>query len=378
MASVAMVVTNACSPDPRVLRSAKVLAAAGHDVTIHAFDRNQASKMSESKDGFRIMRYHIGSFSYGAKWSTVKGKRAFNKTVTSTLLANPPHCLYCHDADTLAIGVRVANKTGARLVYDMHDLHHTWALMGRSRSLLRRAVAWTMEQSALRRARRADLVVTSSGKRVNGVHNGFKEYLGGNGITSIVVENRPNVQRDVQKTLKKEGWTVAYLGRVRELESFEWLIKAIEHMPPNQRPDLKVAGDGVAADAVHHLLLTEASRLGINLQLSAGFEEHDLPELIADVDVMYAMYEPQRGNILQGALPVKMFDAASFGVPTVVNADCLMGEICQEEDLGLPAAWGDAESISAALLSLRGTIVEPSDQGLNQQKKLIAAVESLL
>jgi glycosyltransferase involved in cell wall biosynthesis len=378
MASVAMVVTNACSPDPRVLRSAKVLAAAGHDVTIHAFDRNQASKMSESKDGFRIMRYHIGSFSYGAKWSTVKGKRAFNKTVTSTLLANPPHCLYCHDADTLAIGVRVANKTGARLVYDMHDLHHTWALMGRSRSLLRRAVAWTMEQSALRRARRADLVVTSSGKRVNGVHNGFKEYLGGNGITSMVVENRPNVQRDVQKTLKKEGWTVAYLGRVRELESFEWLIKAIEHMPPNQRPDLKVAGDGVAADAVHHLLLTEASRLGINLQLSAGFEEHDLPELIADVDVMYAMYEPQRGNILQGALPVKMFDAASFGVPTVVNADCLMGEICQEEDLGLPAAWGDAESISAALLSLRGTIVEPSDQGLNQQKKLIAAVESLL
>jgi glycosyltransferase involved in cell wall biosynthesis len=378
MASVAMVVTNACSPDPRVLRSAKVLAAAGHDVTIHAFDRNQASKMSESKDGFRIMRYHIGSFSYGAKWSTVKGKRAFNKTVTSTLLANPPHCLYCHDADTLAIGVRVANKTGARLVYDMHDLHHTWALMGRSRSLLRRAVAWTMEQSALRRARRADLVVTSSGKRVNGVHNGFKEYLGGNGITSMVVENRPNVQRDVQKTLKKEGWTVAYLGRVRELESFEWLIKAIEHMPPNQRPDLKVAGDGVAADAVHHLLLTEASRLGINLQLSAGFEEHHLPELIADVDVMYAMYEPQRGNILQGALPVKMFDAASFGVPTVVNADCLMGEICQEEDLGLPAAWGDAESISAALLSLRGTIVEPSDQGLNQQKKLIAAVESLL
>jgi len=378
MASVAMVVTNACSPDPRVLRSAKVLAAAGHDVTIHAFDRNQASKMSESKDGFRIMRYHIGSFSYGAKWSTVKGKRAFNKTVTSTLLANPPHCLYCHDADTLAIGVRVANKTGARLVYDMHDLHHTWALMGRSRSLLRRAVAWTMEQSALRRARRADLVVTSSGKRVNGVHNGFKEYLGGNGITSMVVENRPNVQRDVQKTLKKEGWTVAYLGRVRELESFEWLIKAIEHMPPNQRPDLKVAGDGVAADAVHHLLLTEASRLGINLQLSAGFEEHDLPELIADVDVMYAMYEPQRDNILQGALPVKMFDAASFGVPTVVNADCLMGEICQEEDLGLPAAWGDAESISAALLSLRGTIVEPSDQGLNQQKKLIAAVESLL
>ena len=378
MASIAMVVTNACSPDPRVLRSAKVLAGAGHDVTIHAFDRNQGSQMSELRDGFRIMRYHIGSFSYGAKWSTLKGKRAFNKTVISTLLANPPHCVYCHDADTLAVGVKVANKTGAELVYDMHDLHHTWALMGRPRSLFRRTVAWGMERTALRRARRAELVVTSSGMRTDGTHNGFKEYLDGHGISSMVVENRPYVQRDVQKTVRNNGWTVAYLGRVRELESFQWLIKAIELMPADQRPDLKIAGDGVAADAVHHLLLTEASRLGIHLQLSAAFEAHDLPELMADVDVMYAMYEPQRGNIMQGALPVKMFDAASFGVPTVVNSECLMGEICRAEALGVPAAWGDTEAISAALLSLRNTIVEPTDRGLDQQTAMIAAVESLL
>ena len=118
-----------------------------------------------------------------------------------------------------------------------------------------------------------------------------------------------------KKQAKNNGWTVAYLGRVRELESFHWLIKAIELIPVDQRPDLKIAGDGVAADAVHKLLLTEANRLGIHLHLSAAFEVNDLPELMADVDVMYAMYEPQRGNIMQGALPVKMFDAASFGVP---------------------------------------------------------------
>ena len=235
-----------------------------------------------------------------------------------------------------------------------------------------------MERTALRRARRADLVVTSSGMQTDGTHNGFKEYLGDHGISSMVVENRPYVQRDVQKTVKNNGWTVAYLGRVREFESFHWLIKAIELIPVDQRPDLKIAGDGVAADAVHKLLLTEANRLGIHLHLSAAFEVNDLPELMADVDVMYAMYEPQRGNIMQGALPVKMFDAASFGVPTVVNSDCLMGEICNSEALGMPATWGNAESISAALLSLRSTIVEPTDRGLDQQKAMIAAVESLL
>jgi hypothetical protein len=55
-----------------------------------------------------------------------------------------------------------------------------------------------------------------------------------------------------------------------------------------------------------------------------------------------------------------------------------MGEICQEEALGVPAPWGDAEAISAALLSLRGTNVEPTDRGFEQQTALIAAVESLL
>ena len=48
---------------------------------------------------------------------------------------------------------------------------------------------------------------------------------------------------------------------------------------------------------------------------------------------MYAMYGPLRGNILQGALPVKMFDAAAQGVPSVVNNDCLMGDLAVERAL---------------------------------------------
>ena len=38
MGHVAMLVTNACAPDPRVLRQARWLVEAGHQVTVHAFD----------------------------------------------------------------------------------------------------------------------------------------------------------------------------------------------------------------------------------------------------------------------------------------------------------------------------------------------------
>ncbi len=81
MASVAMVVTNACAPDPRVMRSAELLGQKGHTVTIHAFDRTQDAPMSEMVNGVRIMRYHIGLYPYGAKLATVRGLRAFSKVV---------------------------------------------------------------------------------------------------------------------------------------------------------------------------------------------------------------------------------------------------------------------------------------------------------
>ena len=59
MARIAMVVTNACSPDPRVIRHARWLVQEGHEVTVHAFDRQQEFSMSELIDGVRIMRYHL-------------------------------------------------------------------------------------------------------------------------------------------------------------------------------------------------------------------------------------------------------------------------------------------------------------------------------
>ena len=136
MASVAMVVSNACSPDPRVMRSARLLASSGHQVTVHAFDRQQGSPMSEIIDGVRVMRYHIGTHTYGSQISTLLGLRAFAKTVKKTLLTNPPDCVYCHDADTLSIGVELKKKVGLPLVFDMHDLQHTWLVMGHPLSLI--------------------------------------------------------------------------------------------------------------------------------------------------------------------------------------------------------------------------------------------------
>ena len=378
MASVAMVVTNACAPDPRVMRSAELLGQKGHTVTIHAFDRTQTAPMSEMVNGVRIMRYHIGSYAYGAKLATVRGLRAFSKVVLSTLQAKPPECVYCHDADTLSIGVKMARQTGCKLIYDMHDLQHTWALMGKPNSLPRRLIANRMERKALRGAKMADLVITSSGSLTGGLHPGFKEYLADNGIESMVVENRPKQGERAQKSAtQKSDWTVAYIGRVRELESFQLLTSAIELIAPEQRPSLKIAGDGTAVEPVHAHLLTASSRLGIHLNLSGSFTSETFPTLMQDVDVMYALYPPHRGNITNGALPVKMFDAASYGVPTIVNSDCLMGELASMEAIGVPVAWDKPQELADALLSQRLSVAVLTQLGVEQQNAFVHAFEAL-
>jgi hypothetical protein len=144
------------------------------------------------------------------------------------------------------------------------------------------------------------------------------------------------------------------------------------------RPAIKIAGDGTSVDAVHEHLLIEAPRLGVDLNMSLAFDTDGFADLIKDVDVMYAMYNPNRGNIQQGALPVKMFDAASFGVPTLVNSDCLMGEVCKSEHLGGVAQWGDVQSIASELLAQRERTVTLLIFGTKQQEAFVEAFEHLL
>ena len=132
-----------------------------------------------------------------------------------------------------------------------------------------------------------------------------------------------------------DGWCVGYLGRIRDLESFQFLLDAVLSMEPKQRPSLRIAGDGVAFDSVSKLLQTAKENLQLDVNITGHFDSSEFSEIIQDVDVMYALYSPVRGNILQGAIPVKMFDAAANGVPSVVNANCLMGEVAESEGIGL-------------------------------------------
>ncbi len=373
-----MVVTNACSPDPRVLRHATWLTELGHDVTVHAFDREEAHPLSESHNGVRIMRYHLGKSPYGGLLKSALGIRNFSKTVMRGLATNKPNLVYCHDADTLAIGCLLKKKYNIPLIFDMHDLQHSWVRMSSPKSKLRKFLSKIMERKMLQRLKYVDLILTSSGKITpESTHDGFREYLKDHGFSSVVVENRPDIEVS-KKQEKQEKWCVGYLGRIREMDSFQFLLDTILTLDSNERPKIRIAGDGVAYQSVSNMFHSSKAKHGLDVEISGPFDATGFETMIQEIDVMYAIYSPTRGNILQGALPVKMFDAAAFGVPSVVNNSCLMGEIAELEGIGYGVTWLNTEDLAKNLLRLRTTRVELNSTAERERKRFIQALKPYL
>ena len=377
MANVAMVVTNACDPDPRVINSARWLSKAGHHVTIHAYDRQHTAEVESVIDGVIIKRYQLGKSPYGGMLKTAIGIRKFHKHVLSNLLKSPPNIVVCHDADTLAVGCKLKKKLGVTLIFDMHDLQHTWVLMPSPKSKYRKIISKIMKSRFLARLPQTDLILTSSGSIKDGVYPGLNEWLMSQGFESTVIENRP-VEYSEFAVPTNTNWVVSHTGRIRDINSMRLLFAAIKQMPQNQRPDICIAGDGPSWNQVKLELENFAKSIGLKYDITGSYDRNGLTKILQKTNVMYAMYDPLRGNIIDGALPVKMFDAAAHNVPSVVNSNCLMGELCEQEQLGKSVEWNNSSMLADALLSLRDSRVYMDKTASDFENHYLEAFSKLL
>ena len=175
------------------------------------------------------------------------------------------------------------------------------------------------------------MIVTSSGAVSKTSHPGFREWIKKRSNTDvIVVENRPIAKNKI--THLPEKFTIGYFGKIREAKMFKILLKAVEKWEQPNQPSIIIAGHGTAEEEVIQML----SNSSIDVEFNGKFTQDELPKLIERISVMYAVYPVTRGNILEGAIPTKMFDAAAEGRPSVVNNKCLMGDIAIAENIGYP------------------------------------------
>ena len=279
MAKVAMVVSNGHHPDPRVHKEAIALVEAGFDVTIHAFDRENNLSAQEDMDGYRVVRYNVSRPVSSGSANMIFHNKKFRKMVGSRLLETKPEIIHYHDADTLALGVRMKKEYGAKLVFDMHDLAHTWAIMPNPMNPFRHFVGMLLKQKMLRIIRFSDAVFTSSGKLEGGDFDGLAEWLERRGVKSTTVFNRPLKTNIAEQ--HTGDYTLGFIGRVRDQASFDLLAKAIELLEPDERPIVRIAGDGIIHNYINNRF-AKLCRSGLKLRMTGRFQLQELHEIISE------------------------------------------------------------------------------------------------
>ena len=345
MVRIAMVVTNECSPDPRVERHARWLGESGHDVTILAWDRSHSKDEKSQSEHYLIHRKRVGKGATISPLQIIKSKKKFLSSLEGVF-----DVVVYNDSDTLS-------KTKLRSkfeVLDLHDLAHVWPIM-QTNSLPRRILSSRMKKQLKNNKQRFHCTFTSS----PGLRNYFAEEFG---IESTVILNRRNTSI-VPRPMTK---TVGYFGRIRDLAS----MKLLMHSAAQANFNVILAGDGPCTD--------EILKLYPAVDYRGPFDEDKLRNLMAEIDVMYAMYNPEKENILKGALPVKMFDAAAFGRPTITTGGVPMGDFCLDEEMGVTAQFGDVQSVIEALNKAYGMEISECKGEDVERSIFLSEIETLL
>lgn len=126
---VAMLCDNEFVMDKRIYREARALTDAGYNLTLFAV-QGQNLADDEVLDGIRVKRVFDNRLFY------LKSSLTYLKEAAEIIANYQPHIIHCHDWLMLHIGVLVKKKNPlVKLIYDSHELFHSWPLHYSSLSL---------------------------------------------------------------------------------------------------------------------------------------------------------------------------------------------------------------------------------------------------
>lgn len=354
------IVLNAFTNDSRVLRESETLAKNGYKVMVFALHEGDLP-LEEEQAFLSLRRFKLTTRSW-SKRKLVKYVECVGRMVAAGVGIRPT-VVHTHDLDALPIGYLVARLTGAKLIYDAHELWrdpeiYSGIPAGIS-DLGVRLEGWL--------ARRADGVITVSESIASDMAENMK-------ITKPqVVRNLPPSRRSAVRLelsekrmlhqalgLSSEAPIVLYQGNIHKDRGVKILLDAFQWVRP---PAVLVfLGDGIHVE----LLKQRAKELEITDRVF--FHPAVSPDVLLDyvVDATIGVV-PAGGNSLcyQYSLPNKLFECLQAGVPVVVSNLPEMTTVVKGYDVGEVFVQGDSRSLAETL----SAVLEPGSM-----KRYIEAV----
>lgn len=342
--------------DSRVRREASALAEAGHDVTVVELDRSAHGLL----DGFarvsaapppwvrRVLPFHA----YRAVFLV-----AF--VVRSVQLR--PDAIHAHDAAMLLPGLIASRLTGARLVYDSHEL---------ATGVPYREGGWARFVEAIERLAvpRAAAVITVS----DGIADRLQELYR--------LRRRPTVVRNVTALVPSpptgelrarlgigDAPLVLHQGAPAPDRGCEVLVRAMAHVPGAHLAFLGDDGEPGFTASLERLAVAEGVRDRVHFVPSVPLER--LLALTAEADVGVSLLQDTCENH-RLALPNKVFEYIVAGVPVLVSDLPELRRLVAAHGIGWTVTPGDPNALA---VGLRRAVATGTDDALRTAVQRAAA-----
>jgi glycosyltransferase involved in cell wall biosynthesis len=323
--------------DSRVRREAHTLTAAGHDVTVVHLPPTRHAAAREL-DGFHVVCATPRSWVRALPFQAYR--LAFLASFVRRAVHARPDVVHVHDAPMLAPGMLVAHVTGARLVYDSHELATGVPYRERFWAGLVRA----LERVALPRCA---AVITVS----DGIAERLQELYG--------LQRRPAVVRNVPDAdTAAEGVAglrerlgigsaplVLHQGALAPRRGCEALVSAVARLPDAHLVFLGDAWPGYDGVVERHAReVGAADRVHFVPSVPIG----DLLRCTREADVGVSLLTDDCENH-RLALPNKVFEYIAAGVPVVVSDLPELRRLVEEHGIGWIADPHDPAALARAL-----------------------------
>ena len=352
-----MLLRNLFVRDARVLREARSLAAAGHEVTVVALHGGDLP-VREDRDGITIDRAVAASRLAGptimgataARSSATSSKKPrrpaaavwlrdaiLERRMTRAALATPADVYHAHDLPTLTPALRAARSNGARVVYDAHELYTELSGLGAGE---RRR--WARAERGL--IGMADAVIVPSPSRGDEL---VQRY--GIGPPAVVMNcpptgPAPDPSTSPLATLRRDGEVLlVYAGGYIGDRGLENLIAATALLPSAR---LVMVGWGPLEGELR--AFASRSEVADRVAFLGAVDPDDVVAVVAGADVGLAPYLPVGlNNVL--AAPNKLYEYLHAGLAVAASDLPDIRRIVDEHGAGELFEAADPASIADAV-----------------------------
>ncbi len=327
---ILMLVSNDVVHDTRVLKEARALRDAGHEVSFIGWDRSGRGPAEASWEGIPIRLVRTRGLLRLAAHDALRNPLWW-RAAAALALREPFDVVHCHDLDTLPSGVRLKRRTGRPLVYDCHEVFGY---------MIEEDLPRFVVNAAFRLERR----LAPLADRVIAVNESVKKYIDGvTGQDAVLVQNCQELAVSEYRPPTAPVFTVLYVGTLHKSRFILPAIEAVGSMPGVRLVigGSKALASEVAARCAEHPNTAYLGPVPNDRVLPLTLESH----------AVLSMFDPAL-RINQVGMPNKIFEAMAAGRPCLVTERLPMSQLVVQESCGLAVPY-TVEAFRSAVVRLR-------------------------